>query len=120
MSPCAMLITFITPKVIARPSAVRIKMELRLRLLERAELRSVAFIPCSVGGKSKGLPRRRLGERAAGGQGRGLTLLRRHLHVRTLGRRALQPVAVPTGEGDLRVRLRIDRVGRVDDVELLV
>ena len=40
-----MLITRMTPKVMANPRALRIRMELRLRLLEMAELRSAAPIP---------------------------------------------------------------------------
>src|SRR5262249_21694984 len=44
MSPWAMLITRMTPNVIARPSAVRMRIELRLMLLERAASRSVVDI----------------------------------------------------------------------------
>src|SRR5438876_1223702 len=44
ISPWAILITRMTPNVMASPSAVRIRMELRLKLLERTALRSVALI----------------------------------------------------------------------------
>src|SRR5436190_10292647 len=39
-----MLITRMTPNVMARPRAVRIRIEQRLRLLDRADARSVPFI----------------------------------------------------------------------------
>src|SRR3954452_23629385 len=110
ISPWAMLMTRITPKVMARPSAVRIRMELKLIALNRASEKSVAVI-----GPSHGAARGYAHSRK-----RHLTLLP-DLHLLAFDQPALGPVAAPAGERDLRERVRGDGFGGgVDDVELLV
>src|SRR5207245_3710340 len=56
MSPWAMLMTRMTRKVMASHSAVSVKMELRLKLLERTALRSVALIGNFSDTEDCGLP----------------------------------------------------------------
>src|SRR5579859_3294074 len=54
-----------------------------------------------------------------GSCGRSQALRFSNLDVRALRYSALGPVAAPAGERDLRIRIRLDEVGRVDDLELL-
>src|SRR5262249_4877985 len=59
-----MLMTRMTPKVMARPRAARIKMEPRLRLLESAAPKSLTFIgTCGPVGRGDGDPRGRVCKR---------------------------------------------------------
>src|SRR5438874_11931646 len=47
-------------------------------------------------------------------------LARNNLHIGALGHAVLCPVAVPAGEGNLRVRIRLDQLRGVNDIKLLV
>src|SRR4051812_27977483 len=111
MCPCAMLMTRITPKVMASPRAVSIRMELRLRLLERAALRSVReFILAYFVGALETGPGVRTPPGPACYCGRSRHLGDLDLDVLALGFPALGPVALPPGEGDLRERVGFDRL----------
>src|SRR5947209_6050418 len=112
ISPCAMLMTRMTPKVMARPNAARIRMELKLRQLNSVSVTST-------------MTRRTPGEEGvrppAGPGGAGRTdgcgpSLADDLDLLALGDAALGPVAVPALEDLLRVRLGLDDAGLVDDV----
>src|SRR5437764_1105485 len=112
ISPWAMLITRITPKVMASPRPARMRIELRLKLLDRAALTSVMFIHGSADTPAD-THRTRTTARARGGRpglGREWVgwpdLLRRDLDQLALGDATLGPVAMPAGERDLRVRFR--------------
>src|SRR5438876_10500531 len=116
-----MLMTRMTPNVIASPRAVRMRRELRLRLLESAAPMSVTL----MGNSSNYLQGRRalrasriasVPRRAPWGWERlwraKVRLVVADLYLRALGDAALGPIAVPAGEGNLRIRLRLNSCGR--------
>src|SRR5262245_11267761 len=133
-----MLITRITPNVIARPRAVRMRMELKLRLLLIAALRSVAFIRRESPEKDGWIAGCFCGadlQSASSTSRRGRPITNRphlssqpnrrvssrpDLDLLALLQSVLGPVHAPARERDLRVGVRGDQVGRMHHVELLV
>src|SRR5262245_40330159 len=142
-SPCAMLMMRMTPNVIARPRAVRIKIDPRLRLLESAELKSVILIgACRPIGRGERLAASlcercqsfretvnsacessRPNERFCSARTSSRpneTILRADLDLLAFGDAALGPVAVPAREGNRRIGIGFDQVSGIDHVKLLV
>src|SRR5438876_3301764 len=124
ISPWAMLITFMTPKVIDKPRAVRIRIELTLSALNSVSETGVRSINATRGrggrvpGEFNGRWRLRLREAASNSET--LRFFLKLLDLGALGHATFGPVATPTRERYGGIWIGRDQVRPVDDLELLV